>query len=101
MEDKIAALKTTTPYILALGEDILHIDEYIVVVEGAVLLKVTSLTKALVTLFALYYVVNIAYPRLNSNTMLFLEKYMFKLPSTGQLTGAAVATISALDNLKV
>lgn len=69
----------------------LHIDECITVVEGEVLLKVTSLTKAIVALFAAYYAHNI------NNTMLFLENYMFKLPSTGQLTGAAVVTISALD----
>ncbi len=32
--------------------------------------------------------------------MLFLERYMFKLASTGQLTGAAVSMISGLDNSK-
>ena len=55
--------------------------------------------KAILSLFASYYVFDMAYPRECKNTPLYLEKALLKLSNSEKLSSGAIAAISAMDKL--
>ena len=91
--------KNNSPCIISTGEDILHISQYLIVVEKGVLCSITSFSKALLCLFMCYYIFDMAYPKEIANTLLFLENDLLNLPNLQKLSASSVAAISAMDNL--
>ncbi len=92
-------MKSNSPLLMATGEDLLHIEQYLVVVEKLVLFSMNDFHKALFSLFATYYVFDMAYPRECRNTLLYLERALFKLSNKEKLSSGAIAAISAMDKL--
>lgn len=84
---------------LAVGEDRVHVEQFSLVVEKQVLCSVRDFHKALLSLFACYYVFDMAYPRECKNTLLYLEKVLLKLSSSEKLSSSALAAVSAMDKL--
>ena len=95
----LSGLKTNSPLLFAAGEDPLHIEQYLLVVEKLVFCSMTDFHKALLSLFACYYVFDMAYPRECKNTLLYLEKALLKLSNSDKLSSGALAAISAMDKL--
>lgn len=84
---------------MATGDDLLHISEFLIVVEKEVLCKASTFPKALVCLFACYYVFDMAYPKECKNSLLFLEKALLHLSSSDKMTSSAIAAVSTMDKL--
>ena len=95
----ISNLKFNSPLLLATGEDFLHIEQYLLIVEKLVFCSVNDFHKALLSLFACYYIFDMAYPRECKNTLLYLEKALLKLSNCEKLSSGALAAISAMDKL--
>lgn len=91
--------KSNSPYMMASGDDLLHILQFQIVVEKVILCSVTSFSKALVCLFAVYYVFDMAYPKECKNSLLFLEKDLLKLTNTDKMSTSALAAVSSMDKL--
>ena len=101
-EDPDSALKqakTNSPYMMASGDDLLHIQQIQIVVEKVILCSVNTFNKALVCLFATYYVFDMAYPRECKNSVLFLEKALLKLTNAEKMSSSALAAVSTMDKL--
>ena len=86
--------KSNSPFLLATGEDELHIKQYEIIVEKMVLLSVNRFSKALVCLIGAYYVFDMAYPRECKNSLLFLEKFLLKLPSSEKMSASVIAALT-------
>ena len=84
---------------MATGDDVLHISQYLIVVEKCVLCSLATFNKALLCLFMCYYVFDMAYPREVTNTLLFFEKKLLSLPNLQKLSASALAAISAMDKI--
>ena len=88
-----------SPFIGAVGKDVLNISKYNIIVEKQVLATVPDFRKSLVGLIATYYTFNIQYPKEVMNTLLFIEKYLTGISSGPRVTPATLQTISAIDKL--
>ena len=55
--------------------------------------------KALFSLFASYYMFDMAYPKECKNTYLYLEKVLLKLPNSDKISGGALAAISSIETI--
>ena len=89
----------STPVIIATGENITSIENYLIFVEKGLLYSTHSFYKALLLIFCYYYIFDIAYPSRIRNTMLFLENRFLELHSSTKLTASAIATITMIDKL--
>lgn len=69
------------------------------IVEKQVFCSIGDFHKAILSLFACYYVFDMAYPRECKNTLLYLESALLKLSSSEKLSSGALAAISAMDKL--
>ena len=83
------------------GEDICHVEQYLVVVEKTIVADVSSLWKAVAIMMTWFYIVDIVYPSECLNMNLFVEKALLHLPLSAKLTNTAVQTISAIDHLEL
>ena len=97
--EEIRRIGIFSPYILFIGDDKVHPTQYFVVCENEVLSETTDFIKALVALFAWYYVMDIEYPKLCRNTYNFIEAKCLKLPSTGNFTANSIQVISSMEQL--
>ena len=97
--EEIQRIAIFSPYILFTGGDIVHPTQYFIVCENQVLTETTSFAKALVALFASYYVMDIEYPKSCRNTFNFVEAKCLKLPSTGSFTASSTQVISSMEQL--
>ena len=91
--EAIKRIKIFSPYILFIGDDEVHPIQYFIVCENEVLIETSSFIKALVSLFAWYYVMDIEYPKVCRNTYNFIEAKCLKLPSTGNFTASCIQII--------
>ena len=98
--EEIKRIGIFSPYILFVGDDEVHPNQYFIVCENEVLSETTTFTKALVALFAWYYVMDIEYPKLCRNTFSFIEAKCLKLPSTGKFTAHCIQAISSMEQLE-
>ena len=69
-----------------------------IVVERKVLFELQSFSQALVSLIALYFVFDLAYPKPCSNTLLFVQKMILKVSSSDKLSKCLLGTISDIKN---
>ena len=84
-----------------LGENICHIEQYLIVVEKSVVADVTTLWKAVAILITWYYIVDIVYPTECLNAYLFVEKALLNLPLSAKLSNSALQCISAMDHMEL
>lgn len=91
--------KKNSPYVVAVGTDILHITQYLIVVEREVLYSVDDFRKATLCIFMCYYIFDMSYPREVINTLLYLEKALLELPNLQKLSASALAAVSDMDKL--
>ena len=101
-EDPVSVItegKFNSPFLMATGDDILHITQYRVITEKVVLCSVGSFPKAILSLFAAYYVFDMAYPIQCRNTLLYMSKFILKLSCLDKLTSSALAAISTMEKL--
>ena len=95
--EAIKRIKIFSPYILFIEDDEVHPIQYFIVCENEVLTETSSFIKALVSLFAWYYVMDIEYPKVCRNTYNFK---CLKLPSTGNFTASCIQIISSMEQLE-
>lgn len=86
--------------ILLTGEDICHVEQYLVVVEKTIVADLSSLWKAITIVITWYYIVDIVYPSECLNMLLFVEKALLNLPLSTKLSNSALQTISSIDHLQ-
>ncbi len=86
--------RDATPLIIESGS------MYFVVVEKE-MYEVDSFFEALCALIGLYYVFDIEYPRTCLGTLLFLEKFIFKISSGPELPKSIVGIVSDILNVTV
>ena len=98
--EAIRRIKIFSPYILFIGDDEVHPTQYFIVCENEVLSETTNFIKALVSLFAWYYVMDIEYPKPCRHTFNFIEAKCLKLPSTGNFTASCIQIISSMEQLE-
>ena len=97
--EEIKRIGIFSPYILFVGDDEEHPIQYFIVCENEVLSESNNFIKAVVALFAWYYVMDIEYPKLCRNTYNFIEAKCLKLPSTGNFTANCIQAISSMEQL--
>ena len=97
--EKIKRIGIFSPYILYTGDDKVHPTQYFIVCENEVITETTSFAKAIVGLFAWYYVMDIEYLKTCRNTFNFAEAKCLKLPSTGNFTASSIQVISSMEQL--
>ena len=90
-----------SPYIMVTGNDIVHPTQYFIVCENQVLTENTTFAKALVALFAWYYVMDIEYPKSCRNTFNFIEAKCLRLPSTGNFTASSIQVNSSMEQFDI
>lgn len=95
----MAATALPTPYVLQCGRQGDDDQQFFVICESQVILEVSTLTDAIVALFASYYVFDIEYPKACLNTLHFIERFILKLPGT-QVAKASLGTISDIYKMK-
>ena len=83
------------------GDDIVYPTQYFIVCENQALTETTTFAKALVALFAWYYVMDIEYPKSCRNTFNFIEAKCLKLPSTGNFTASSIQVNSSMEQLDI
>ena len=66
-------------------------------VKSRFLLRSPPLFEAIVALVSLYYVFDIAYPKTCSNTLLFLERFVFRITTGPSLSKTLIGTISDIE----
>ena len=71
--EEIKRIGIFSPYILYTGDDKVHPTQYFIVCENEAITEITSFAKALVGLFAWYYVMDIEYLKPCRNTFNFVE----------------------------
>ena len=69
-------------------------------VEKSIIADVSSLWKAISILMTWYYIVDIAYPSVCLNILLFAERALLNLPLSGKMNNSALQTISAIDHME-
>ena len=99
MHDKVEDAVSNSPYILAAGRDLLHLEQFFIICEEEKVVEVSSFRRALVAILANYYVFDISYPTEAMNTFLFLQKKIFGLLSFQKFSASAVAAISCIEKL--
>ena len=85
LDDTLLGLEEKAPSILAMGLSLEEISDIKVVIEKENVLSMPTMLKALHFCFASYYVFNISFPSPFKPTLLFLEKYVYGLPSSQKL----------------
>ena len=94
----IESKKSPTPYILATGEDILHIGEFFLVCENRIIqYKLKDFKSAVITLSACHYVFNLEYSSHTHILCKFFEKFCLNMVNVKKLT---IGVISAIIELQ-
>ena len=90
--------KNKAPYILGVGEDLLHLTQFLIVCEKEVMpYTLTTFRDAVVTLTACHYVFNIKYPTQTQSLCNFLAKFCLGINHCKKLSASAVGLISAIE----
>ena len=98
-EETISNSGNHHPFIIVVGEDHLHPNQFLIIVENNKLLEVGSFTKAMVALVSAYYIFDIVYAKPCTNTLLFIEKFLFELECSSKLSPSCVAAISSMEKM--
>ncbi|XP_031337481.1 uncharacterized protein LOC116166619 [Photinus pyralis] len=85
-DNKIEELKSTLlergetlqPIIVAVGDDLIHINSYYVFYDD-IKYKFDNCLAALDSCFKIFHVLNLKYPRCGQNTWIFIQKYFFDI----------------------
>ena len=73
--------------------------EYYVFIEQRVLMKVTSLTTALLMWFISHYVFNLEYHKYYQNPAMFIQEFIFNLPESKKKSQCYLTAASELQRL--
>ena len=98
----IQAKNVASPYIVGVGGDIVHLNQYHIVCENQIMsYTFTSLRKAVVAVLALYYIMNINYPSSIKVILSVIEKIFLEIQDKKSLPQSAIGTISAIQKIPV
>ena len=80
------------------GEDICHVEQYVIVAKKVIVHETTSLWKAVASMITWYYIVDIKYPSECVSTLVFIENVL-NLPMSLKMQNSAIQMASAIEHL--
>ena len=84
---------------MATGESLLSLEQIFVIAEMEIVCELQGdVRKAIAALYAIYYILDIAYPRECKNTLLLIEKMFWGIHGE-KLPQSLVGTISNIEKL--
>ena len=99
IDQVLGSTKVPTPYIIGIGEDILHLSRFYIICESEILpYKIYNFKSAVVTLLSCHYVFNIEYPTQTHTLCKFLEKFCIGLNNLKKLSASSIGIISAIEH---